>query len=98
MPLIVMTSHTDPSTCEIIKIRPDTILLPAPVYNSEADSFGFSAPTTSTTVALALGDALAVAVSKELHVDVAAVFSQNHPGGAVGASLMLPRKISDPGM
>jgi D-arabinose 5-phosphate isomerase GutQ len=95
LPLIVLTSHTDPSTCEIFKHRPDSILLPAPVHMSETDSFGFSAPTTSTTMALALGDALAVAVSNELHANVAAVFLKNHPGGAIGASYRRPQKLSD---
>ncbi|KAN0108715.1 SIS domain containing protein [Hyaloscypha variabilis] len=93
LPLIVMTSHTHPSTCEIVKHRPDTILLPAPIHKSETDSFGFNAPTTSTTMALALGDALAVVISNELHINVQAVFSQNHPGGAIGQAI--PKKISD---
>jgi D-arabinose 5-phosphate isomerase GutQ len=95
LPLIVLTSHTHPSTCEIINQRPDTILLPAPIHQSETDSFGFSAPTTSTTMAIALGDALAVVISGELHSSVAAVFSKNHPGGAIGAAFKGPQKISD---
>ena len=95
LPLIVLTSHTDPSMCEIVKHRPDTILLPAPIHVSETDSFGFSAPTTSTTTALALGDALSVAVSNELHANVAAVFLQNHPGGAIGAAFKRPQRLSD---
>ena len=93
LPLIVMTSHIHPSTCEIVKHRPDTILLPAPIHKSETDSFGFNAPTTSTTMALALGDALAVVISNELHINVQAVFSQNHPGGAIGQAI--PKKLSD---
>lgn len=95
LPLIVLTSHTHPSTCEIVKQRPDTILLPAPIHKSETDSFGVSAPTTSTTIALALGDALAVVISAELHSSVAAVFSKNHPGGAIGAAFQGPQKVSD---
>lgn len=95
LPLIVLTSHTHPSTCEIVKQRPDTILLPAPIHKSETDSFGFNAPTTSTTMAIALGDALAVVISGELHSSVAAVFSKNHPGGAIGAAFKGPQKISD---
>lgn len=95
LPLIVLTSHTHPSTCEIVKHRPDTILLPAPIHKSEIDSFGFPAPTTSTTMALALGDALAVVISNELHIDVAAVFSQYHPGGAIGAASRGPQKVSE---
>jgi D-arabinose 5-phosphate isomerase GutQ len=95
LPLIVMTSHTHPSTCAIIKQRPNAILLPAPIHKSETDSFGFNAPTTSTTMALALGDALAVVISNELHINVQAVFSQNHPGGAIGQASQKPAKISD---
>lgn len=95
LPLLIMTSHTHPSTCEIIKQRPDAILLPAPIHKSETDSFGFNAPTTSTTMALALGDALAVVISNELHINVQAVFSQNHPGGAIGQAVQGPKKISD---
>ena len=44
------------------------------------------APTTSTTMTLALGDALAVALLKERGFDAAA-FSQYHPGGKLGAVL-----------
>ncbi|KAL2073982.1 hypothetical protein VTL71DRAFT_7760 [Oculimacula yallundae] len=95
LPLLIMTSHIHPSTCEIIKRRPDAILLPAPIHKSETDSFGFNAPTTSTTMALALGDALAVVISNELHINVQAVFSQNHPGGAIGQAVQGPKKISD---
>ncbi|PBP19659.1 SIS domain-containing protein [Diplocarpon rosae] len=87
LPLLIMTSHTQPSTCEIIRHRPDAILLPAPIHKSETECFGVNAPTTSTTMALALGDALAVVVSTELHVNVQAVFSQNHPGGAIGQAV-----------
>ncbi|KAG0652357.1 Polysialic acid capsule expression kpsF [Hyphodiscus hymeniophilus] len=95
LPLIVLTSHIHPSTCEIVKQRPDAILLPAPIHKSETDSFGFNAPTTSTTMAIALGDALAVVVSGELHPNVAAVFSKYHPGGAIGAAFKSPQKVSD---
>lgn len=95
LPMIVMTSHTHRSTCEIVRQRPDTILLPAPIHESETASFGVSAPTTSTTMAIALGDALAIVTAQELHQSVAAVFSKNHPGGAIGASFQAPQKVSD---
>ncbi|KAL3424083.1 SIS domain-containing protein (sugar isomerase) [Phlyctema vagabunda] len=96
LPVVIMTSHIRPQTCEVIKQRPDTILLPAPIHESETLSFGVSAPTTSTTMALALGDALAVAISNEYHPQsVAAVFSLNHPGGAIGASFAGPKTVSD---
>ncbi|KAK2030504.1 SIS domain-containing protein [Colletotrichum zoysiae] len=94
--LVILTGHTRPDTCELVKLRPDTILLPAPVHESEMASFGVSAPTTSTTVALAVGDALAIAAAQELHPNsVAQVFSRNHPGGAIGAAFRKPQTILD---
>ncbi|KPM46290.1 hypothetical protein AK830_g372 [Neonectria ditissima] len=95
LPVILLTSHTSHETCEFIKHRPDTILLPAPILEAEKTSFGVSAPTTSTTVALALGDALAIAAAKELHTSVSAVFAINHPGGAIGAAAKQPQTIKD---
>ncbi|KAI0471230.1 SIS domain-containing protein [Xylaria cf. heliscus] len=86
LPVIVLTAHALPADCELIRLRPSSILLPAPIHESETVSFGISAPTTSTTVALALGDALAVVVSQELHTSVSSVFARNHPGGAIGAA------------
>ncbi|KAK3365635.1 hypothetical protein B0T24DRAFT_651733 [Lasiosphaeria ovina] len=91
LPLILLTSHTRPETCELIRCRPDTILLPAPIHESETKSFGVSAPTTSTTVALTVGDALAIVASRELHPSVSSVFAKNHPGGAIGAALRGPQ-------
>lgn len=49
--------------------RPAPILLPAPVPVPEAVSLGVAAPTASTTAALAVGDALALAVADVLHGD-----------------------------
>ncbi len=50
------------------------------------------APTTSTTVALALGDALAIALLEEKGFD-ADDFARLHPGGAIGKRLLT--KVSD---
>jgi len=50
------------------------------------------APTSSTTLALALGDALAMALMQLRGFD-AANFAQNHPGGALGRRLNL--RVSD---
>lgn len=50
------------------------------------------APTTSTTLALALGDALAISLMQLRGFDVKA-FAQNHPGGALGNRLNL--RVSD---
>ncbi|KAK8089277.1 hypothetical protein PG997_004238 [Apiospora hydei] len=95
LPTIVLTSHTRPDTCELIRQRPSMILVSAPIHESETASFGVSAPTTSTTVALAVGDALAIVSAQEINASVSSVFLRNHPGGAIGASIKKPRKISD---
>ncbi|KAI1203396.1 SIS domain-containing protein [Nemania serpens] len=95
LPTIVLTAHSQPANCELIRRRPGAILLPAPIHESETLSFGISAPTTSTTVALALGDALAVVVSQELHASVSSVFARNHPGGAIGAALRRPATMRE---
>lgn len=88
LPLIALTSHTSYHTSQLTRGRPGAILLPAPIPESESVSFGISAPTTSTTVALALGDALAVACARQIHNRdgnmPADVFKRNHPGGAIG--------------
>ncbi|EED21990.1 sugar isomerase, KpsF/GutQ [Talaromyces stipitatus ATCC 10500] len=92
VPIIAITSHTHPSTCPLLSFNsPDmTILLPAPLHIDEESSFGLSAPTSSTTVALALGDALALAAAHKLHTlpgqGPAEVFKGYHPGGAIGAA------------
>jgi hypothetical protein len=90
IPLIAMTSHTHPAYCPLLVNRQNSLLLPAPIHESEKTSFNISAPTTSTTVALALGDALALAVAQKLHTAIgktsSEVFQSNHPGGAIGAA------------
>ncbi|KAK6841736.1 hypothetical protein PG987_002596 [Apiospora arundinis] len=98
LPTIVLTSHTRPDTCELIKQRPSMILVSAPIHESETASFGVSAPTTSTTVALAVGDALAIVSAQEINAatSVSSVFLRNHPGGAIGASInKKPLKVGD---
>lgn len=88
LPLIALTSHLSPSTCPLFHSRRSdlSILLPAPIPTSEKASFGVAAPTTSTTVALTLSDALALAVARRLHLNVAAIFNGYHPGGAIGVT------------
>ncbi|KAL9019197.1 MAG: hypothetical protein Q9185_003506 [Variospora sp. 1 TL-2023] len=50
-------------------------------------AFGVPAPTSSTTAALALTDALTLAVARRLHSDPKRVFLLHHPGGAIGARM-----------
>lgn len=87
LPTILLTSHVRRETCEFVKHRPNTILLPAPIPEPESVSFGVSAPSASTTAALALGDALALTAAHELHSCVSSMFAKNHPGGAIGAAV-----------
>ncbi|ROV94537.1 hypothetical protein VMCG_08192 [Cytospora schulzeri] len=95
LPLVVLTGQQDPEAPVVTERRRQarggqTVLLPAPVHESETASFGVSAPTTSTTMALAVGDALALTCARELNPPavggMAATFGRNHPGGAIGAT------------
>ncbi|KAI0134116.1 hypothetical protein BJ170DRAFT_608557 [Xylariales sp. AK1849] len=95
LPTIVLTSHTRPKSCELIHQRQGMVLLPAPIHEPETVSFEVAAPTTSTTMAIAVGDALAIVASNELHASVAATFSRNHPGGAIGATFRKAQTIRD---
>lgn len=93
-PILAVTSHTKPSDCPLINERPNAILLPAPIHELEEISFGVCAPTTSTTVTIAVGDMLALTVAEALHEEeTKSVFRRNHPGGAIGAKA---RRIADP--
>jgi len=98
-PLMIITSHTHPSTCPLFANRPSSncILLPAPIPISETTSFGVPAPTTSTTTAIVLSDALAIAVARRLYPQPADIFHKYHPGGAIGdtAKLSGPRRMGD---
>ena len=86
VPRLVISKYTEPASCPLFSVsRPENwTLLPAPIPISEIQSFGVAAPTTSTTVALALTDALALAVSRGIHLDPEVVFRRNHPGGTLG--------------
>ncbi|KAI9886960.1 MAG: hypothetical protein M1823_001252 [Watsoniomyces obsoletus] len=90
MPLIMLTGHSNPSLSPISRhhARSDVIILPTPIHESEELSFGVAAPTTSTTVTTALGDALAIAVAENVNAGKGStgrdVLRGNHPGGAIG--------------
>ncbi|KAI4676949.1 uncharacterized protein J4E84_009249 [Alternaria hordeiaustralica] len=95
-PILAITSHTKPSDCPLLDDRPNSILLPAPIHELEEVSFGVCAPTTSTTVTIAVGDMLALTVAEALHQDeTKAVFRTNHPGGAIGAKSRRIEKEDD---
>lgn len=93
-----MTSHLKPEACLLLAGREDGILLPAPIHQSEHKSFGVSAPTTSTTVALAIGDMLALTVADKIHAGKSGeVFQRNHPGGAIGMTHKETEKLKHEG-
>ncbi|KAF3919944.1 hypothetical protein AA313_de0204172 [Arthrobotrys entomopaga] len=105
-PVIVMTAYSNNiDQCPLIAGRDDNggsdgkgigVVLPTPVLEKEEATFGVSAPTTSTTVTIALGDALALAVADTMHhiegKRTRDVFHSFHPGGAIGSS---KRVLSD---
>lgn len=87
VPILAVTSQKKAADCPLLSGRSDAILLPAPIHEKEEVSFGVCAPTTSTTVAIAIGDMLALTVAEAMHQDeVKEVFRVNHPGGAIGAN------------
>ncbi|KAE8132561.1 ubiE/COQ5 methyltransferase family-domain-containing protein [Aspergillus pseudotamarii] len=102
VPIIAITAHLHPSTCPLLSFQPSDmgILLPAPIHEDEELSIGVSAPTSSTTVALSLGDALAIATARRLHTSSgrgpAEIFKSFHPGGAIGAAsnVLTPMSMS----
>jgi arabinose-5-phosphate isomerase len=80
IPLIAMTRRDTSSLAEAADV---TLLLPA---SAEACSMGL-APTTSTTMMIALGDALAVALLERKGFS-ASDFQRLHPGGQLGRRLL----------
>ena len=89
VPLIAITSNQD-STLG----RQSDIVLCLPKVR-EACPHGL-APTTSTTMQLCLGDALAIALL-ESHGFTATDFKVYHPGGSLGASLQFVRDLMHKG-
>ncbi len=85
VPLIAITSRTDSSLAKAANIP---LILPAA---PEACPNGL-APTTSTLMQLALGDALAVALL-ESRGFTALDFKALHPGGKLGASLTFVKDV-----
>ncbi len=84
IPLVAITAHQDSALAEaadVVLVLPDS---------DEACPMGL-APTTSTTVTLALGDALAIALL-ERRAFTADEFQLLHPGGQLGRKLL---KVAD---
>lgn len=96
---IAISSQMRSSDCPLLAERRQGILLPAPIPVAEETTFGVSAPTTSTTVALAVTDMLALSVADEVHAeDKQLVFKRNHPGGAIGMTQLSTKKAKTSGV
>lgn len=89
IPLVAITARADSSLASAADVA---LLLPAA---AEACPMGL-APTTSTTMQMALGDALAVALLTRRGF-TAAQFRQFHPGGKLGARLRRVRDLMHTG-
>lgn len=89
IPLIAMTTREKSTLARAAKV-----VLPIPAA-AEACPIGL-APTTSTTLQLALGDALAIALLEAKGFD-AKQFREFHPGGKLGASLTYVSEIMHTG-
>ncbi|HUH31813.1 MAG TPA: KpsF/GutQ family sugar-phosphate isomerase [Rhodanobacter sp.] len=85
IPLIVITGKAESSLARLANVCLDGSI------SCEACPLGL-APTTSTTVALVLGDALAIALL-EARGFTSDDFARSHPAGALGRRLLL--RISD---
>lgn len=89
MPLVAITTRRDSSLASAADVA---LLLPP---SAEACPMGL-APTTSTTMQMALGDALAVALLTRRGF-TAAEFHQFHPGGRLGVRLRRVRDVMHSG-
>jgi len=81
VPLIAMTGNVSSTLAEVANINLDISV------EKEACPLGL-APTSSTTAALAMGDALAIAVL-EVRGFTEEDFARSHPGGSLGRRLLL---------
>ncbi|MBN8925747.1 MAG: D-arabinose 5-phosphate [Rhodospirillales bacterium 69-11] len=89
LPLVAITARAESALASAADVA---LLLPAA---AEACPMGL-APTTSTTMQMALGDALAVALLTRRGF-TAADFRQFHPGGRLGARLRRVRELMHAG-
>jgi arabinose-5-phosphate isomerase len=84
IPIIFITNNKD---CNLAEISSCNIILP----NLEEAGENKLAPTTSTTMMLALGDALSLSISKKKNFSIKE-FGKLHPGGNIGAKFVLVKE------
>lgn len=98
-PVIAMSSHLQIVDCPLLAGQSNGILLPTPIPQKEEVSFGVAAPTTSTTVSLAVADMLVLITAELMHQgEVMEVFKRNHPGGAIGMNHQEVEALKDDGV
>ena len=85
---VMVIGITANSKSELMKYASITLLIPSA---NEACSIGL-APTTSTTMALVLGDALCVSLMKLKKFNMSA-YKKIHPGGALGLSMLQVKDV-----
>src|SRR5690606_5522158 len=94
LPVIAITGHLDDRQPSTLARLSDVVLPTLVRYEAGADDrnpTGFLAPTSSTTAALAIGDALALAAARRMRF-TDEDFARRHPGGKLGGLL---RPVTD---
>lgn len=84
LPLICLTCNNH---SPLAKLATGIVYAPIPSQYSESELYGLPAPTISTTVSLAMGDALCIALYESLEKSLKVRhhnFNRWHPGGAIG--------------
>ncbi len=89
LPLIAITGNPSSTLAQIATVHLDASI------EKEACPLGL-APTTSTTVALVLGDALAIALLEQRGF-TESDFALSHPGGTLGRSLLRVEEVMHQG-
>ncbi len=92
IPMIAITSKAESTMAKAADL---TLVIPGGARAPEACPLGL-APTTSTTLTLAMGDALAVALI-EMKGFSAAEFHDRHPGGKLGNVLLKVKDVMSKG-
>lgn len=82
----------------LAKMATGIIFAPISPHHREQELYGLPAPTITTTLCLALGDAMAISLYECLEVDLKRRhnnFKRWHPGGAIGLANGLGESASD---
>lgn len=89
IPIVLLTCNKVSKLCEQSQVK-CLLLADLPDHLKESNVHGIPAPTISTTLSLALADAVALALAEMITSDSLArkkMFSMKHPGGSIGSDL-----------